>query len=157
MQEEVEQRTVALAISTAKLTANVLKSALSKYLVYRKQHTKANSEVIPHGKQTVKELVGQNQGVANIEIDNGNIKAFERTARKYGVDFAVMKDKSGDMPKYLVFFKSRDEDALIAAFKEFTAKTVKSKEKPSIMEKLRDSSVIQKAPKPKIKKKELEL
>lgn len=157
MQEEVEQRTVALSISTAKLTANVLKSALSKYLVYRKQHTKANGEVIPHGKQTVKELVGQNQGVANIEIDNGNIKAFERTARKYGVDFAVMKDKSGDMPKYLVFFKSRDEDALIAAFKEFTAKTVKSKDKPSVIQKLRDSSLVQKVMNPKIKKKELEL
>lgn len=37
MQEEVEQRTVTLAVSTSKMTANVLKSAISKYLAYRKE------------------------------------------------------------------------------------------------------------------------
>ena len=65
----------------------------------------------PTGKQTVKQLIGQNQGVSNIEITDSNIKSFERVARKYGVDFALKKDKSGDIPKYLVFFKARDADA----------------------------------------------
>lgn len=37
MQEEVEQRTITLAITTTKMTANVLKSAISKYLAYRKE------------------------------------------------------------------------------------------------------------------------
>ena len=91
----------------------------------------------PCGKQTVKERVGQNQGVTNIEITDKNIKDFERFARKYGVDYALKKDRSGDKPKYLVFFKARDADALTAAFKEYTAKTDRRKERPSILEQLR--------------------
>ena len=93
----------------------------------------------PTGKQTVKQLIGQNQGVSNIEITDSNIKSFERVARKYGVDFAVKKDRSVSPPKYLVFFKGRDADALTAAFKEYTAKEVRraSKDKPSVLDQLR--------------------
>lgn len=93
----------------------------------------------PTGKQTVKQLIGQNQGVSNIEITDSNIKSFERVARKYGVDFAVKKDRSVSPPKYLVFFKGRDADALTAAFREYTAKEVKraSQDKPSVLEQLR--------------------
>lgn len=60
MQEEVEQRTVTLAVNTSKMTANVLKSAISKYLAYRKEK-KREGPVKPCGKQSVKQLVGQDQ------------------------------------------------------------------------------------------------
>ena len=113
--------------------------------------------VIPHGKQTVKQLVGQNQGVANIEITDSNIKDFERVARKYGVDYALKKDKSGELPKYLVFFKARDGDALTAAFKEYTAKTERKKERPSVLQTLRrlkeQAATIDT---PKVRKKEID-
>ena len=135
MQEEVENRTVTLAVRSAKLTGDVLKQAISKYLAYRKEITKSKAalSVKPSGKQTVKELVGQNQGVSNIEITEKNIKGFERVARKYGVDYAVKKDCSGEIPKYLVFFKARDADALTAAFTEYSRKAEKKKEKPSVI------------------------
>lgn len=139
MQEEVEQRTVTLVINSSKMTAQMLRSAISKYLAYQKEkrieRTRAGP-VKPCGKQTVKQLVGQNQGVANIEITDRNIKDFERVARKYGVDFALKKDRSGDTPKYLVFFKARDADALTAAFKEYTAITDRKKARPSVLQKL---------------------
>ena len=93
--------------------------------------------VKPTGKQTVKQLIGQNQGVSNIEVTDSNIKSFERVARKYGVDYAIKKDRSGEIPKYLVFFKARDTDALTAAFTEFTAKQVQQKDKPSIIAQIR--------------------
>jgi len=96
-------------------------------------------------------------GVSNIEITDRNIKDFERIARKYGIDFALKKDKSGEIPKYLVFFKARDADALTAAFKEYTAKTDRKKEKPSILKKLRrfkDMSATLDTP--KVRKKELD-
>lgn len=137
MQEEVESRTVTLAISATKLTGRVMKSAISKYLAWRKDQKPESQSVKPTGKQTVKELVGQNQGVASIEITDRNIKDFERVARKYGVDFAIKKDKTGEKPKYLVFFKARDADALIAAFTEYTAKAMKKLERPSVLQKLR--------------------
>ncbi|MBR4044047.1 MAG: PcfB family protein [Bacteroidaceae bacterium] len=156
MQEEVEQRTVTLAISTSKMTANVLKSAISKYLAYRKDKAK-NGPVKPCGKQSVKKLVQQDKGVTNIEITDKNIKDFERIARKYGVDFALKKDKTGEIPKYLVFFKARDADALTAAFKEYTAKTDRKKERPSVLQKLRKfkEAAVDIAT-PKVRKKELD-
>lgn len=156
MQEEVESRTVTLAVSTTRMTANVLKSAISKYLAYRKEKAR-QGPVKPCGKQSVKQLVGQDQGVSNIEITDRNIKDFERIARKYGVDFALKKDKTGDIPKYLVFFKARDADALTAAFKEYTAKTDRKKEKPSVLRKLRRfKEQAADIDTPKVRKKELD-
>ena len=72
MQEEVENRSVTLAISATKLSARVLRSAIAKLLA-EWQKSRDAPEKIPHGKQTVKELVGQNQGVSNIEVTDGNI------------------------------------------------------------------------------------
>ena len=95
----------------------------------KKQHDR---QKIPHGKQTLKQLMKQNAGVSNIEITKDNIKAFESTAKKYGIDFALKKDSTETPPRYLVFFKGRDADALTAAFKEFSAKKLTQGQKPSI-------------------------
>jgi len=91
------------------------------------------------GKQTVSQLTRQGQGVTNIEISDKNIKDFESIARKYGVDFAVVKDSTEQPPKHLVFFKARDTDAITAAFKEYSAKQMsRGTEKPSLLGMLRD-------------------
>jgi hypothetical protein len=73
--------------------------------------------------------------VENIEITDGNIKAFEPIARKYGVHYRLVKDASEKPPRWLVFFRAKDTDAMTAAFKEFTARTLQRKaEKPSVRE-----------------------
>ena len=144
MQEEIENRTVSLAIRTAEMTGIVLRSAVSHYLAYRKEKKntraaqKSCEKVKPVGKQTVKELVGQNQGVSNIEVTGNSIKCFDKVARKYGVDYAVMKDKTADKPRFLVFFKARDADAITAAFTEFIRNREKRHEKPSVVKRIMD-------------------
>ena len=140
MQEEVENRAVTLVISATKLTGRLLKAAILKYLASRKEKRLQKARAAPEkptGKQTVKQLIGQNQGVSNIEVTESNIKGFDRVARKYGVDYAIKKDKSGEIPKYLVFFKARDADALTAAFTEYSGQKAKNKEKPSVVKMLR--------------------
>jgi len=139
MQEEIENRSVTLVISASKLTMRVLQDAMRQYLAEQKYKTNntPQTDLARHGKQTVKELVGQGKGVTNIEVTDSNIKAFERVANKYGVDFAVKRDSSQRPPKYLVFFKAPDTDAMTAAFREFTAKTIKRENKPSILAQLR--------------------
>lgn len=135
MQEEVEQKTVALVISATKLTGRELKKAILKLLAYMKD--KQNHPDMPQGKQTVKQLAGQGQGMNSIEITDKNIKDFERVAKKYGVDFAVMKDKHEVPPKYVVYFKGKDADAIINAFKEYTADMVKKAARPSVLAELK--------------------
>ena len=130
MQEETNEKTIALYIKTGKLTAQQLQKAMKALLAQmKKQHDK---QKIPYGKQTLKQLMKQNAGVSNIEITRDNIKAFEGTAKKYGIDFALKKDATETPPRYLVFFKGRDADAMTAAFKEFSAKKLSREEKPSV-------------------------
>ena len=144
MQEEVENRTLTLVVSDTKFTGRLFKAAIAKYMAHRREkklekQRSRDSPVTPKGKQTVKQLIGQNQGVSNIEINDPSIRDFERIARKYGVDYAVKKDRSASPPKYLIFFKARDADALTAVFSEYTQKKVKKadrSERPSVLAKL---------------------
>lgn len=128
MQEDIDQKTIALSIQTTKLTAALLQKAMKKLLAAGKHKLTAPH----HGKQTMRQLMKQNTGVSNIEITKDNIKAFEQTAKKYGIDFALKKDISVQPPRYMVFFKGRDADVLTAAFKEFSAKNLAKEKKPSI-------------------------
>lgn len=134
MQEEVTQKTMALAISTTKLTASTLAKALKKFLEAQKN----KSHELPKGKQTLKSLMKHNTGISNLEITNDNIKAFSSTAKKYGIDFSLKKDSTTEPPRYLVFFKGRDADVMTAAFQEFTAKSLSREKKPSIRKLLSD-------------------
>jgi len=150
LQEEVENRTVTLSISGAKLTGRTLKWAIRQFMNHRSKSKAKKAQakaVTPKGKQSVQELVGQNQGVQNIEINDKNIKDFDRVARKYGIDYAVKKDVTTDVPKYLVFFKARDGDALNAAFREYSAVVAKKKERPSVIQKLRTINPLEKVAK----------
>lgn len=135
MQDEVREKSVAFVIRVGKtggkLTASMLKYAMEQYL---KQQRNPRA---PHGKQSVKSLVRQGAGVQNIEITDKNIRSFQSVARKYGVDYALKKDTSSQPPRYLVFFKARDTDALTAAFREFSGKQLKRSKKPSILVQLK--------------------
>lgn len=138
MQEEIENRTVNLAISTTKLTARGIIRLVGKGLAYikRKSREAAPKNEKPDGKQTIQQLIGQNQGVPNIDISQTDLKGFEKYARKYGVDYAITKDKSVFPPKYLVFFKARDADAMTAAFNAYSAEVLAKSKRPSTLGKL---------------------
>ena len=137
MQEEVENKTVNLAISTTKLTLRTIISGIRKYMQHReKVKARKGRDPAVHGKQSVKKLLGQNQGAANAEIEKEGIKDFERLAKKYGVDFAVRKDKTVDPPRYFVFVRAKDADALDAICKEHQARSMTKDRKPSVLAQL---------------------
>ncbi len=138
MQEEVENRTINLAISTSKLTLRAIVAGLRKFLQScQKKKAEQGRDTGVHGKQTVKQLLGQNQGAANAEIDREGIRDFERIARKYGVDFAVRKDRSVNPPRYLVFVRAKDADALSAICQEQQARALSKTKRPSVLAQLR--------------------
>ena len=154
----MSRQTIAVSVKASKLTARALAYVVAAVgWKIAKEHRKAQT---PHGKQTVKQLIGQNQGISNIEITDPSIKEFEKIARKYGVDYAVKKDRSSSPPKYLIFFKGRDADALTAAFTEYTSKKVKKAEKterPSVLAKLSQfKEMVKNAVVDRTKRKELE-
>ena len=133
MQEEVTGKTVALIVDGAKMSEPLFEKAVKKFL---EEVQKSKQPKIYRGKQTLKQLAGQNAGLANIEISDKNIKAFTHVAKKYHVDFALKKDTAAEQPRYMVFFKSRDADAITAAFQEFASRRIGREERPSIRERL---------------------
>ena len=137
MQEQVNEKTAALSIKAAKITERLLAQAMRAFL------KRAREPTVKTGRQSMKSLAKQGASLTNIEIDGDNIGAFSRIARKYNVAFALKKDTSeplaqnGSAPKWYVFFKAKDADALTAAFKEYTkANYVGKKEKPSLFDTL---------------------
>ena len=72
MQDEINEKTIALYIKTGKLTAQTLQKAMKTLLAQMKKQ----KDKTPQGKQTLKQLMKQNAGVSNIEITEGNIKAL---------------------------------------------------------------------------------
>lgn len=102
-----------------------------------KKLTKSQDNVT-HGKQKVKKLIGQGQGVSSMPLAQTGLKDFERIAKKYGVDFAVVKDKTTTPIQYTIFFKAKDADAITNVLKEYSAKQVKkTKTKASVLDKLK--------------------
>lgn len=128
MQEEVEQKTFNIVVSTTKLTARTILNA-GKAAIQQQQAKMAG------GKQSVRMLLRQNRGVSSVEIDKTNIRGFERYAKKYGIDYAIRKDNSEMPPRYLVFFKAPDVEAFNAAFKEYSASLLSKTKRPSVLEK----------------------
>lgn len=156
MQEEVNEKTIALCIKGGKITADILKAALRKYLQeMEKEKAKSQqkaqvkmeqkTQVVKRGKQSIKSMLDKGSELSNIEITDNNIRSFERVARKYGVDYSLKRDKSTDPPKYLVFFRAKDTDVMTAAFKEYSGVTLQKSKRKSI--KLRLQKAIEKAAK----------
>ena len=61
MQEEVENRTVNLAITTTRLSARTIVTGIRMYLNHRNNVSRQKVVQGIHGKQSVKELIGQNR------------------------------------------------------------------------------------------------
>lgn len=149
MQDEVNEKTVSLCIRCGKVTANLLKAAMKKALTKmeqekqklqgQKQPKQDKEDKTYKGKQSMDKLMKQNVQLSNIEITDGNIKSFERVAKKYSIDFSLKKDVTADPPRYYVFFKARDADVMTAAFKEYTGKSLNKDKKPSVRKKLQQA------------------
>jgi hypothetical protein len=139
LQEQINDKTVALSIKAAKITGRLLAQAMQAFL------KKAREPTFKAGRQSVKSLTKQGASISNIEVSGDNIGDFKRIARKYNVDFALKRDNAETPPKWLVFFKAKDADALTAAFKEYSkiklkvkekTKPDKSREKPNFLAKI---------------------
>jgi hypothetical protein len=131
MQEQINDKTVALSVKAAKITGRLLAKAMQDFL------KKAREPTYKHGKQSVKSLTKQGASLSNIEITGENIGSFKKVARKYNVDFALKKDSSETPPKWMVFFKAKDADSLMAAFKEYGSVQLKHKKsRPSVLDAL---------------------
>jgi len=130
LQEEIEQKSVVLATNATKLTGRTLAKLMQAALRKMRQ----SHDTPKQGKQSLKQLA-KGGSLSSVEITDDNIKAFDPVARKYNVSYTLKRDDASTPPRWLVFFRAKDADAMTAAFKEFSAKTLKrEKDRPSVKE-----------------------
>ena len=134
MQEDIENKSLTLIINTSKLTARTLASAFMKFLRYSRNKIHEHQNVKPQGKQSVKQLIAQNQGVENTELaDRNEAKSFDRYARQYGVDYAIQKGFSQDgKPRYILYFKARDRSAINQAMAAYSVAWARQKSRSAL-------------------------
>ena len=95
--KEITDKSVHIAVKMAKPVLDDFMKALSDAV---KKPVKAAGHAIgqkihpTEGKQSVKTLIRQGQGVSSIPLADEGLKDFQKIAKKYGVDFAVVKDLS---------------------------------------------------------------
>lgn len=137
MQEEVENKTVHLAVTTTRFTADAVMKGLRAYVNYRKEDSARLNREDNHGRMTVRQLLHQDQGAQTAEMSKRDIADVQRLCEKYGVDFAVMKDSTEKPPKYLFFFKARDADVFAQILKEHAQNEYINKDRTSVREALK--------------------
>lgn len=116
--EDISRRTIAVSIKASKLTARGLAYVLGA--IARKIGKHHRAKQTPHGRQTVRQLMGHGAATNSIEVESP--KDFDRVARKWNVDYAFYKTGPD---KYLLFFKSGQADAITACFSEYSRRVMK--------------------------------
>ena len=131
MQKDIEQRTISVTVQASKLTGRVLKAAIAAVL----QKMEQERNIPKVGRNSMKRLTARDPGANTIEV-TGRIRSFERYARKHQVRYHIEKEVGTDPPKWTVYFKANQADALTAAFKEYTQKDLARTQRPSLLSQL---------------------
>ena len=137
--EEVSAKMIRVVVDyTFRPSINELKKTLAKLAQKYKTQQKSNVHKEPKGKMAVKDLINQGKGAQKIELDGEDALLFNRLAKKYGVDYAIVKDK--ETGNYKVFFKAQDADAISDLVADYTRRTLGKEKgaKESILIKLKE-------------------
>ena len=95
MQDELNSRTMTLIIETGRLTGNVLQKAIRESL-HLSKNLIGNAHANTVKKQSLSKLRAQGVTLNNVEITKDNIKSFDSVARKYKIEYALMKQNGSD-------------------------------------------------------------
>lgn len=144
MQEEVNSKTVAISVQASKVSMQtmlkVAQAAIRDIENKKKEKkTKTLNKESTKKKMSVNEFTKKYDGLKTVEIDDTNMKSFEKYARKYNLEYALKKDKATDPPTFVLFFKGKDTDMISQAFKEMINDNMVTK-KPSLIETLKKFS-----------------
>ena len=114
---DVARKTINLIINSAKLTADLLKTAMMQYIT---------GNVRNRGRVSLNTLAKSGK-IDAIEVNSANIGDFKRTAAKYDVTYAVAKQRGTST--YYVMFSSAKAQNIEKAFREYAANKLKTHDK----------------------------
>lgn len=145
MQEEHSKQQIRMAVKISgkglKITGKLLVYLFKKFVV-----EKVDFEAMKQGKKQHIGRLSMGGNLESVEVNNSNIARFKHSARRFGVDFAIKKDRNTG-EQYL-FFKAKDKDAIDHALHDFYGRDKKyrnsavfkgkEKAKESVLKKIKD-------------------
>jgi hypothetical protein len=132
VQEHLQQVELTTAKQTAHFTGKLLAKMIRKFM----QDRMNGNQESHRGRKSIEELTKDGKQVNSMDIKD--IHSFDRVAKKYGVDYAVMEDSTGGKEKWKVFFKARDVDVIHKAFEEYSREVLG----PSLCNDLREKQAV---------------
>ena len=88
----------------------------------------------------MKKLLRQDQQVSRINVDEAGLKDFQKLAKSYGIDFAIVQSKHKEPPEYTCFFKAKDREAIDNLLEDYMERNLHKKKSviAKIKEKLKE-------------------
>lgn len=108
MSAELGEQAVQVMLRASAVTLSVLLQAAQAAVQRHKG--------VEHGEQKIQKLNMQGKQLESVALMDEDIKPFRKELNKYGVDFAVVKDKQTG--EHSVFFKGQDTERVYMALEK---------------------------------------
>ena len=136
MQDEVNERTVALSISGGRMSAEAMAGAMRAYLDHRSRSKTARQPSEPQGLTTMRKLSRSGAQLEAATLEQGHVAGFAHIAARYQVGYSLMRDRTSDDGRWIIFFKAKDAAGIEAAFKDYSAKVLEGRNRETVAQRL---------------------
>jgi len=138
MNEEVAREAKDKGVNAGKQTVSFVFRMIGQLTQRRlmKKMAAARGGLGKHGKMSVKKLLRQDQQVSRINVDEAGLKDFQKLAKSYGIDFAIVQSKHKEPPEYTCFFKAKDREAIDNLLEDYMERNLHKKK--SVIAKIKE-------------------
>ncbi|WP_058486829.1 PcfB family protein [Defluviitalea phaphyphila] len=134
LSDEITKKAVKLSYKGAIITAQVIDSLIYSYLSDLEEQYRRHR--IKGGKKSIKELNQKEKKLDNITVAKEDLKGLQKEFKKYGIEYAVMKNLKND--NYEIYFKGSNINQIKNALENYIARNFQRDvtKKPSIKERM---------------------
>ena len=132
--DEVQSKAIKITYQGVEITSKVIRALIKNYLQASEKQT--------YGKQNLRKLNRKGNTLDSIPVTNADLKGLQRELRNYGVDYSARKSIS-EKDTYELYFKGTDITQIQSALKNYAAKSLQQRERPTMKERM--ASAVQKA------------
>jgi len=132
--DEVQSKAVKITYNGVEITSKVIINLIENYCHASEKQT--------YGKQSLKKLNRKGNALDSIPVTNADLNGLQRELKGYGVDYSARKSNS-EKDTYDVYFKGTDITQIQTALKNYAARSLRQRERPTMKERM--VAAIQKA------------
>jgi hypothetical protein len=133
MQGEIAEKTIALFVKAGSMGGEALRLTLIQMSAELRGigmgRTNEKPRIKRHGKIQYSKLAAMGDGLTKIDLSSPNLRLLDKEMKKSGVSFSVDKTGNGG---YVLFFRSRDTDAISLAFDRYAKRALENAKKPPL-------------------------